>query len=72
MLLLGRKLGEKFVIATSDGEVVVTVLEFRQGGRVALGIDAPKHVKVFRAEARAEFGPCAPPRPGGPGGPGAA
>jgi carbon storage regulator len=46
VLVLTRRLGETIVIA---GEIRVTVLEVR-GDVVRLGIDAPKHVKVHRAE----------------------
>ena len=46
MLVLSRKLNEKIVI---DGGIVVTVVKI-EGGQVRLGIEAPKHVKVFREE----------------------
>lgn len=46
MLVLSRKPGEAIVI---DGKVVVTVVEVR-GGKVRLGVEAPKEVSVDRAE----------------------
>jgi len=46
MLVLSRKSGEQVVI---DGGIVVTVTEVI-GGRVKLGIDAPKHVVIMRGE----------------------
>ncbi|WP_165227784.1 carbon storage regulator CsrA [Aquisphaera insulae] len=46
MLVLSRKLNEKIVI---DGGIVVTVVKI-EGGQVRLGIEAPRHVKVFREE----------------------
>jgi carbon storage regulator len=42
MLLLTRKPGDAIVI---DGRIVVKVLDI-QGGRVQLGIEAPKEVKI--------------------------
>ena len=42
MLLLTRKVGDRIVI---DGRIVVKVVDI-QGGRVQLGIEAPKEVKI--------------------------
>ena len=42
MLLLTRKPGDQIVI---DGRIVVKVIDI-QGGRVQLGIEAPKEVKI--------------------------
>ena len=42
MLLLTRKVGDQIVI---DGRIVVKVVDI-QGGRVQLGIEAPKEVKI--------------------------
>jgi carbon storage regulator len=42
MLLLTRKPGDAIVI---DGRIVVKVIDI-QGGRVQLGIEAPKEVKI--------------------------
>jgi carbon storage regulator len=47
MLLLTRKVGDAIVI---DGRIVVKVIDI-QGGRVQLGIEAPKDVKVESAPA---------------------
>lgn len=46
MLCLGRKAGEKIVI---DGNITVTILEIR-GGRVQVGVDAPKDKSIKRKE----------------------
>ena len=46
MLILSRKLGEQIVIADNT---VVTVLEI-SGGKVRLGIEAPREVSVHRRE----------------------
>lgn len=48
MLVLTRKLGEEIIIG---GEIVVTVVEVANG-RVKLGIQAPKSVRVDRSEVR--------------------
>ena len=45
MLLLTRKPGDAIVI---DGRIVVKVIDI-QGGRVQLGIEAPKDVKIVAA-----------------------
>ena len=46
MLILSRKCEEQIVIADN---IVVTVVEIR-GGKVRLGIEAPKDVPVHRKE----------------------
>ncbi|WP_062305255.1 carbon storage regulator CsrA [Demequina subtropica] len=46
MLVLSRRIGEKLVIGT---DIVVTVLDVRSDG-VRVGIDAPRDVRVTRAE----------------------
>jgi carbon storage regulator len=46
MLLLTRKPGDAIVI---DGRIVVKVIDI-QGGRVQLGIEAPKEVKIDALE----------------------
>lgn len=46
MLVLTRRVGESLVIGD---DVVVTVLEVRSDG-VRVGIEAPRHVRVHRAE----------------------
>jgi carbon storage regulator len=42
VLLLTRKAGDQIVI---DGRIIVKVIDI-QGGRVQLGIEAPKDVKI--------------------------
>ncbi len=46
MLILRRRIGERIVI---DGHIEVTVLQVR-GGKVRLGFNAPRHVRVLRQE----------------------
>ncbi len=46
MLVLTRRAGERLVIG---GDVVITVIEVRSDG-VRIGIDAPRHIRVHRAE----------------------
>ena len=46
MLVLSRKLGEKVRIGK---EITITMVEFR-GNRVKIGIEAPGHISVLRAE----------------------
>jgi carbon storage regulator len=48
MLLLTRKAGDQIVI---DGRIIVKVIDI-QGGRVQLGIEAPKDVKIEGREDR--------------------
>lgn len=49
MLVLTRKEDEGIVI---DGRITVTVVEIR-GGKVKLGVTAPKEVSVHRQEVQA-------------------
>ena len=51
MLVLSRRAGESVVVGD---EVTVTILEVR-GDVVRVGIDAPRSVKVHRAELIAEL-----------------
>ena len=46
MLLLTRKVGDQIII---DGRITVKVIDI-QGGRVQLGIEAPKDVKITSPE----------------------
>ena len=46
MLVLSRKLGEKVHIGSG---ITITVVEVK-GNKIRLGIDAPDHVPIFRAE----------------------
>ena len=49
MLVLTRKLGEEIRI----GDDIVLKVTAMQGGRVRLGIEAPKHHRIVRPEAEA-------------------
>ncbi len=46
MLILSRKVNEKIMIGN---DVSISIIEIR-GDQVRIGVDAPKHVKVFRRE----------------------
>jgi len=46
MLVLSRKIGQSVVV---DENIVITVLD-AGGGRVALGIQAPKEKAIYRQE----------------------
>lgn len=46
MLCLTRKVGEKIVV---NDNIVITLVEIA-GGKVRLGIDAPREVPIFREE----------------------
>jgi carbon storage regulator len=48
MLVLSRKINQKIVIGDN---ITVTVVRLG-GGRVGLGIEAPKEIKVLRSELR--------------------
>ncbi|PLV59006.1 carbon storage regulator CsrA [Thermotoga sp. KOL6] len=51
MLVLTRKPGEKIVIGD---EIVITVLRI-EGNSVKIGIEAPKYVRILRAELYEEL-----------------
>ena len=51
MLVLTRKAGERIQIGE---DVVLEILEVRQG-QVRLGIEAPRHVRIFREEVAREI-----------------
>ncbi|MDR2900560.1 MAG: carbon storage regulator CsrA [Treponema sp.] len=46
MLILSRKVNEKIMIGD---DISISIIEIR-GDQVRIGVDAPKHVKVFRRE----------------------
>ncbi len=51
MLVLSRKLDERFMIG-EDIQVTVTRIE---RGKVRIGIDAPRDMKILRGELQAEL-----------------
>lgn len=51
MLVLSRRVGDSLVVGE---EITLTILEVR-GDVVRVGIDAPRHVKVHRAELLEEL-----------------
>ena len=50
MLVLERKSGQALKFTTSTGETVFVKINKVGNGRVSVGIDAPKTVKVLRNE----------------------
>ena len=50
MLVLERKSGQALRFTTSTGEVLFVKINKVGNGRVSVGIDAPKSVKVLRNE----------------------
>lgn len=48
MLVLTRKVNEKIIIGNNQ-EIVAKVLRIK-GGKVRIGIDAPKQIRVHREE----------------------
>ncbi len=50
MLVLSRRQGERVVLDTPLGKVVVVIHEILPGGRVRIGIDAPHQIEVLRYE----------------------
>ncbi len=46
MLVLTRRTGQKIIL---DNQITVTVLETR-GDTVKIGIEAPKHIPIYREE----------------------
>jgi len=46
MLILSRKTNEKIMIGD---DISVSIIEIR-GDQVRLGVDAPRHIKVYRQE----------------------
>ena len=49
-LVLSRNLDEKLYIDHPDGRIAIRVCQVSSGGRIRLAIDAPKTVRVMRAE----------------------
>ena len=49
MLVLGRKIGEKIIIQTADGQIVIQPVRVH-GDIIHIGIDAPRTVPILREE----------------------
>lgn len=49
MLILTRRVNERIVIDTSDGQIVVAPLGV-SGSQIKIGVDAPRNVAVNREE----------------------
>lgn len=51
MLVFSRKKNESFVIEVGDEIVTITVNDVFTGTKqVQIGVDAPKHIKIWRSE----------------------
>lgn len=51
MLCLTRRSGEELIFRTSDGDVRIRVENSKKTiGRIRVSIEAPRHVRVIRAE----------------------
>lgn len=53
MLVLSRKVGERLIAKTSDGDIVFVISRVA-GNRVTIGIEAPDDVRITRAELKPE------------------
>lgn len=49
MLVLSRKNGDRVIIDTKSGQIVVTVVEIAPG-KIRLGFDANRDIPIYRAE----------------------
>lgn len=49
MLIIARKVGEKFVIGDGHDKTTVVVIEIR-GDKVRLGLEAPREIPIHRQE----------------------
>lgn len=55
MLILTRKANEQIIIDPGPNQIVITTCEVI-GGRVKIGVDAPRSVTVLRSEVAARMG----------------
>ena len=51
MLVLSRREGERIVLNTSDGEIIILVTKVK-GKAAKLGIEAPTEVRILREEVK--------------------
>lgn len=49
MLVLSRKLSQKIILNTSDGDITLVIVGIT-GNQVRLGMEAPKSVSIRRSE----------------------
>ncbi len=49
MLVLSRKLSQKVILNTSDGDITLVIVGIT-GNQVRLGMEAPKSVSIRRSE----------------------
>lgn len=47
MLVLSRKAGESLIIGNN---IKITIVRIERGGKVRIGIDAPKEIRILRKE----------------------
>ena len=55
MLVISRKLAQKFTLTLPDGEVIVVTIVQASASNVRLGIDAPRNIVVSRNELLEEI-----------------
>lgn len=55
MLILSRKIGQTIIIGEGENEVRITIVRI-MGGRVSVGIDAPKSIPIVREELNTNSG----------------
>jgi carbon storage regulator len=51
MLILSRKVNEKILIGD---DITISIIEIK-GDQIRIGVDAPRHIRVFRQEVLAEI-----------------
>lgn len=49
MLVLSRKLSQKIILNTSDGDIILVIVGIT-GNQIRLGLEAPKSVSIRRSE----------------------
>lgn len=54
MLVLTRSIGQRIILKTSDGDVIVSVQDVRRQ-LVRVGITAPRTMKIYREEVLAQI-----------------
>jgi carbon storage regulator CsrA len=50
LLVLGRKIGEAFLVMLEDGRTIRVSYEQQRGGSARIGIEAPPEIRVVREE----------------------
>lgn len=50
MLVIAREINEDLIIDTGDEKILIKYVERRGKSQIRLGIEAPKHFKIYRRE----------------------